>query len=234
MNIDLKKLEKALDDVQVEHMEITTEAIDVAELVKDFASKVVDFLSKINSSNGKILDQINAFNNLSTDVDSNKVLEYTIYGYPRERFHNLATNFVAAAKEVRSVVNQLEADKIDSATKMADNVARYLGKKNDIFKLKKDPEAVDRSRETLKDHGFSVRGMVEDLNVIKDILSSTYLDNLRKDIERTMSKAEEDDNWVKIAYSFSIKAIDEFGEIALDLGNQQLKMLKILSKNQPE
>lgn len=232
MKIDLKDLEVALvseeDPISID-LDIDTEA-NVVELVKDFSAKILDFLTKMRSSSTKIKEQLDAFTKINTDVNEAEVLDYTIYDYPQERFSELAEGYVNATKDVRSIVRYLSNDKLDNADKLADRVARYLGRKNDMFKLKKDPEAVGRSRDTLKDHGFSIADMVKHMGAIRSHLTSSKLNSLRKEVERIMSNADEDDAWVKVAYKFSVKAINELADINLELGNQQLKMVKILTK----
>lgn len=229
MDINLKRLEEAMRGDTIPSIDTSIEAIDVVELVKDFSSKILDFLTQIRSSAAKIREQLDTFSDVKVDIDPS-LLNQEVYGYSQERFNFLVTRYVNASKDVRSVVRYLARNRLDNAAKMADRVAIYLDMRNDVFKLKKNPEVEGRIRSTLKDLGFNVINMVEHRNSISEILKSESLDQLRKEVEREMSKAGKDDSWPNVAYKFSSKAINELAEIAIELGNQQLKMLKILSK----
>lgn len=229
MEINLKTLEEALGKNNIPSLDIDTESSTIVELIKDFSVKVLEFLTKVRSSAEKIKEQISTFNNVDMNADPS-ILNSEVYGYSKDRFDFLITRYVAITKDVRSVVRYLASDRLDNAAKMADRVAKYLEMKNDVFKLKQNPESVGRTKASLKEHGFSITNMVEHQARIVDILDSEDLNNLRKSVEREMAKAKDKDVWPSVAYKFSSKAINELAEIAIKLGNQQLQMLKLISK----
>lgn len=230
MKIDLKNLtpsREVNDDITLSDIDFE---VNVAELVKDFVEKIKIFLSQIGDTANKLRQQLDTFSDISTQVNPDKVLSIEVYGYSQERFNNLVNNFTSATKDTRSVVRYLSQDRLDNAAKLGNKVAKYLGRKNDVFKLKKDPDVKGKERSTLKDHGFTLTSMVENLNKVKEILTGRDVDGLTKEVERLLSSGKDKDEWVTVASRFSAKAIDEFGGIAIELGQQQLRMLNLLSK----
>lgn len=232
MHINLKNLTPSINnkDTLISLSDTISTEANVVELVKDFVEKIKIFLSQIGDTADKLREQLDTFSEISTQVNPDKILSSEIYGYSQERFSELANNFTSAAKDTRSVVRYLSKDRLDNAAKLGNKVAKYLGKKNDVFKLKKDPDVKGKERSTLKDHGFTVTSMVEHLNKIKEILTGRDMAALTKEVERLLGQAKDKDEWVTVAHKFSSKAIDTFGAIAIDLGQQQLRMLKMLSE----
>lgn len=230
----LKALERlAANQIMLEtYIEVTlsTEGFDVKKFIENFSAKLLDFLSQIGSTSKKLSDQLGTYGNVSTQQSPDKILSKKVYGYPADRYDDLVSKYVRAAKDVRAVVRALSKGKLDNAAKLANRVAKYTGKRNDVFRLKKDPTAVRRSKETLTDHGFNLTKMVQHTNSIKEMLNGRVLESLRKNVEASLAKANEKDAWLKVASRFAAQSINELAEITIELAIQQISMLKAFEK----